>query len=468
MRAAVSLLSFVAFTADVRAEAPPDFTSLPTDAALGALIREAIAAVPELREARARVLAEKQRVPQVGALPDPVLSLGIQNDGFERIQVGTMETSFFSIGVSQQLPWPGKRGLRARAAELGARQVAENVTRIELEVEGDVRRRYLDLLLARERLVLLDRLTELWKQSGSLAQSRYEVGSAPQSDILRAQLEGSRLEQRRFALQATMRASQEALNRLRNRPLDEPIATVANLRDLPDPAIGPVEQEVADAEARSPELRASRIGIRRSEAQIDLARSDRLPDFGVSAAIMPRGGLEPMWQVAVSVNLPFLWGRSARRAAITEARTASEADQRASEAIAQVLRLRIGERRALLAAVRETLRVYRDGLLVQSRATVDSTLAQYRVGRVTFASVLEALAGYIADEDAYLEAIVAAQRIAIERAEMSLDPVETSTSGGMATSGMAGAARAGATGPRAAAAAAGDEGAARPAGMGGM
>ncbi len=46
---------------------------------------------------------------------------------------------------------------------------------------------------------------------------------------------------------------------------------------------------------------------------------------------------------------------------------------------------------------------------------------QYRVGRVTFASVLEAIAGVIDDEDGYLQTVAAAQRVAIAAAEVSLD-----------------------------------------------
>ena len=63
----------------------------------------------------------------------------------------------------------------------------------------------------------------------------------------------------------------------------------------------------------------------------------------------------------------------------------------------QVLRQRVAERRAALAAQLETVRIFRQGLLVQSQATTESALAQYRVGKVTFASVLDANAGWLSD-----------------------------------------------------------------------
>ena len=77
----------------------------------------------------------------------------------------------------------------------------------------------------------------------------------------------------------------------------------------------------------------------------------------------------------------------------------------------------------LLDALLETNRLYRSGLLVQSEATVSSTMAQYGVGRVTFASVLDALAGYLNDVNGFFESVAAAQRIAIAQREVSLESV---------------------------------------------
>ena len=104
----------------------------------------------------------------------------------------------------------------------------------------------------------------------------------------------------------------------------------------------------------------------------------------------------------------------------SEARAAASGD--GVEAVRQVLRQRVSERVRLLGSLVESARLYRDGLLVQSRATAESTMAQYRVGRVTFASVLEAVGGAVTDEDGALQAVAAAERVAIAAAEVSLEP----------------------------------------------
>jgi hypothetical protein len=91
-----------------------------------------------------------------------------------------------------------------------------------------------------------------------------------------------------------------------------------------------------------------------------------------------------------------------------------------------------------LGALLEANHLYRTGLLVQSDATVSSTLAQYQVGRVTFASVLEALAGYLSDVNGFYDSVAAAQRIAIAERELSLEAPGGPVAGGMGGSAMPG------------------------------
>ncbi len=463
--AALLLLAPPAAPAD---GAPPGLPALPADPVLDRLVEESVAARPELRQAEAVVRAERERVPQAGALPDPVLSLGIQNDGFQEITVGQMDTSFYQVMLSQGIPWPGKRGLRTDVARLAADEAAASLGRARLTTEADVRRGYLELLWARDRLGLLGQLEEIWQTSLGTARARYEAGDGAQSDVLRAQLELNRLRQRRWALEAGERTAVQTLNRLRGRPVDEPIATEASLRTLELPVLAGDAAAVADALARSPELAQARLAAARAGKAASLARRERYPDLGVSAAVMPRGRFDPMWSAGVSIGLP-LWSSRKQGRAVAESEAREDASGRAAEAIEQVLRLRVAERHTAYAAALATIGLLREGLLVQSRATTQSTLAQYRVGKVTFASVLEANAGYVADEESFLAAVAEAQRLAIAAAEVSLEPARFAGGGG-GGGAMPGAGAAGAGGMAAGAGAAGAPAAAPAAGStsGGM
>lgn len=414
---------------------PPE---LPTDPTLAKLLGEALSARPELRQAEAQVRAARERVPQAGALPDPTLQLGIQNDGFGRLMIGEMEGSFYSIMASQAFPFPGKQGLRTEVAQLGADAASAQVARARLTVEAEVRRGYLDLLLVRERLALLGRLERLWRQSSDTARVRYETGDGAQSDFLRAQLELNRLRQRRLALEAEQRTRVQTLNRLVGRALDAPLKTEARVRDLGVPALPEAKAALEDALARSPELAEARVASAQAQRQVALAERERLPDFVVSAGVMPRGGeFPPMWQANIGITLP-VWGGRKQGRAVAESGALAEARTRATETLEQVLRLRVEERLTALAALRDSVAIFQSGLLEQSAATAESTLSQYRVGRASFASVLEANAGVIADEESYLQTLADAQRLAIAQAEVSLEPTAGLGAGSLGASGMSG------------------------------
>lgn len=408
----------------------------PADPTLAALIDEALAARPELKVARATVDAERARVPQAGALPDPMLQVGWQNDGFTSIELGSMEGSYVSIMASQTFPWLGKRALRREVAALDVSRASQAVARWRLSTEAEVRRSYLALVLVRDRLALLGELEQVWQRSLGAARARLEAGTGAQSDLLRAQLELGRIKQRRIALALEDVVGVQALNRLRDHPLDEPIATATAVHELPALAGFADAFAVDDALARSPELAAARLGVRSATSSVALAKKGFYPDLEIGAGIMIRGSMPPMWLVTVGGAVPLFAGRKQRRA-VDESRALDRVAQEQVRAIEQVLRLRTAERRASFLALVETIALYDQGLLTQSAATAESTLTQYAVGRVTFAAVLDANAGFIADREGYLQAVVAAHRLLIAEAEVSLEPTP-GLGGGVGGAGMPG------------------------------
>ncbi|BDU74065.1 TolC family protein [Mesoterricola silvestris] len=412
----------------------------PEDPQLASLIQEALARNPDAARSSAMARAEKERIPQAGALPDPVLSLGLQNDGFKKLQIGQMETSYYSIMVTQPLLWPGKRGLRGDIARMGSQAAMESLSRVRLTLEADIRRGYVALLLVRSQLRLLDQQALFLQQAETTARVRYEVGQGAQVDLLRAQLERTRLEQSRLDLQSEERATLAALNRLRALPPDAPLATERTLEQQPDPA--PIRATEADgARNLSPELKAARIAVDQAGKSLELARLDRRPDFAVTAGYMPRGGFDPMWTASVSITLP-VWQKRKQAQAVVEQEHRRRASGSEVESLEALIGQRVQERAAQMDAALGVLRVYRSGLLVQSETSFRATLAQYGVGKVPFLSVLEALNGWIADQSGLLQAQARAQAIAIAQRELNLGsvpPIGSTSLGGTALGGGGGA-----------------------------
>ena len=431
MRAPLRLLPALVLLAPALAQVPQPEPFSP-DPVLSGLIREALAEHPDLRRADAAVRMDEERVPQAGVLPDPSISLGLQNDGFQKLQIGRMETSFYSVAFTQPLPWPGKRALRQQVAALAVDFSDATRVRVQLGLEADVRRGYAALLLIREQRHLQGQQALFLEQAEQLARTRYEVGQGSQGDLLRAQLERTRLQQAVWSLEAEERSAVAGLNRLRQHEPADPIPTTAVLADLPEPATLAPEA----VEARSPELASARATVKQTEKQLELAKLDRRPDFALTAGIMPRGAFDPMWQVGISISLP-IYGRTKQQRAVAEHEHHRQGQGSEVESVRTLLRQRTEERTLQITALRRIRDLYREGLLVQSEASFRASLAQYEAGRAPFLGALEALNGWVGDQAAFLQTQAQLQAQHIALAECALGPTVPVAGGSLGSASIA-------------------------------
>lgn len=392
---------------------------------LAALVAEALSANPDLLAALDAAEAARQRPTQAGALADPMLSLLYTNDSW-RPTLGAREMTTLGVMASQVLPWPGKRGLRTAVARQDVRLAQERLERARLGVVAGVKRAYWSLVLAQETLALLTARAAVTQDAEAAARARYAVGQGAQQDVLRAQLEVTRAEQERIEQQGEAEVRSAELRRLLGRPPDAPPPPLAPL------GLRPRQLDAAllfgEAEARSPELRSAAAAEERERLAGQLARADFRPDFTLQAAYMNRGGLDPMWQAGVGVNLPS--SRASRRAALEEAEARRRSATHQYEAVRAQLRYRTEERAAQLRTAESLARLYADGLIPQGRLAYEGAIAGYRAGRVPFLAVQEALASLYGDRLAYLRVLAAHEQALTALEEASLEQTSTMPSGG--------------------------------------
>lgn len=417
MRMYVPMALALATAAWAQAPATPPSAS---DPVLESLIREALDRSPDLARSANLIAAEKERIPQARALPDPTVSVGIQNDGFDRITVGEpMMDSYYQLMVTQPFYGPGKRRAKAEVARLGAEVAEAAVGRERLTLKADVKRAYYGLLLVRDQKRLLEVQAPLLEQAEAIARTRYQVGQGSQADLLRAQLARTRLVQTRLSLDSEERTTLAGLNRLRAMQPDTPVPTTRVFAQIPDPA--PIAVDAAVSQ-QSPELAVAQASVRQAEKSLELAKVNRRPDFSVTAGVMPREPLDPMWTFSVGVTVP-LWAKNKQQRAVAEQELRRQAQGSQVEGLGHLLKERTADRAARMDSALALLKLYREGLLVQSEGAFRASLAQYETGKAPFTSVLESLNGWIADQSGLLQTQAQAQAIAIAQEELALGPV---------------------------------------------
>ena len=402
------------------------------DPVLGALIEEALSRNPDVAAARQAAVAAGQRPAQARSLPNPMVSTAYTNDGWAP-SLGTMEDSNLAFMASQELPYPGKRGLRGQIASREAGQVEQQAERIARSITATVKRAYYGLLLSRNLMDLIRDQEEIWKQIEGVARARYAVGQGAQPDVLRVQVEVTRIEQLLAEQEAEAEIRKAELNRLLARPADAEVETPARLalRRVE----GRLDELIEWASSISPEVKGAGLGIERASLAVDLARKEFKPDFSVQSQYMNRGGLPPMWQAGVGISFPVY--RKRLGAGLAEAEARLRSSRSAIESVRLQLRFRTQERLTQLKTTEKVATLYGEGIVPQDRMSLEAALANYQTGKVPFITVLESLTTLYNDRATHLRLLASHEQTLASLEEASLDPTSgmVSGSGGMAVGG---------------------------------
>jgi len=197
---------------------------------LAELLAEAEASSPGIAAARRTAEAMAARVPQAAALPDPMVGVGVMNFPIADPSLSREMMTMTTIQLSGQVPFFGKLGLRESVARFEAEAAEWAVERVNQEIAADVKAAYYRIWFVDRALDVTQRNEMLVGEFAQLTAAKYGVGTGAQPDVLKAQVERTRLGDQFVALREQRASAVARLNALLARPTDTPLPAV----DLPD------------------------------------------------------------------------------------------------------------------------------------------------------------------------------------------------------------------------------------------
>jgi len=368
--------------------------------AIAALLEDARAHNPEIRAADARYQAMRRRPIQERTLPDPTVGALYHNEDFDRLTLGESEFSFFEFSAEQEVPFPGKLGLRGDIA--GSEAEREGAMRDEtvLMVLAKVAATYAELAVVDRSTDILDESIATLELMVEQAGESYGVGTATQADVLRAELERGALRERLTMLAQKRTAAEAGINALLARPADESVARGV-LPDAPPP-LDSLEGWARRVEDQAPAVRAAREDVLKSQLALKLAEREYLPDFTFMGAYTNKSRLLPEWELGMRIRVPlYFWRR--QRAGVTEAAYAQTAAEHSQRNVRVTLQGRLRELHSMAEAGLRLVDLYHDTLIPQASLTFESTRASYAVGRVDFLTMLSAFSALLEYRVRYAE-----------------------------------------------------------------
>ncbi len=295
-----------------------------------AALERAAANAPSVKANAAGVDASRSASIAAGRLPDPTLSVGLDNfpvSGPPAFTFNRDSMTMARVGIEQAFPNPAKRrAQRGRAqADIG---VAEAGLAVETQtVRLETALAWVDLYYAKRRLAQLQLLDASLNDLQDTVSARLASGAARPSQSLEPEQLRAAVNDRRSELTAEVAKAQARLVRLTG----DAQADVSG-----NPPVLEVDGAVLRAGLASlPRLQALDADARVADAGTELARADKRPDWRVNTSYGRRDPLYgDMVSVGVSIDLPFFGKRrqdpliAARESQASRARLMRDAGER--------------------------------------------------------------------------------------------------------------------------------------------
>ena len=373
---------------------------------------------PGLRSAYNRWIADLKNSDYAGSLPDPMFNYTYFVEHVET-RVGPQEQRF---GLRQSFPWFGTLGAKEAMSFAMAQASYQRFQAAKLELFFDVKAAYYDYYFLGQDLSITRENFDLLTFWESVAQSKYKVGLKRHPDLMKAQVELGKLEDRLRTLQEQENPKAARLRALLNLPenVDLPLPpsiAVAEASLIKDSVINLITQN-------NPGLRALERLVESKQAGERIAAKQALPSFSIGVDYIQTGeamnpnmldsGKDP-WMIGASISLPIWFGKNgARKKEAAANRRVAEYTLNDSRnrlvAIAEQILFEYSD------ALRKT-RLYRDGLVPKAEQSLNASYSSYQAGETDFLNVLDAQRQLL---DFQLTVAREQSRLAIKRAQLEM------------------------------------------------
>jgi outer membrane protein, heavy metal efflux system len=379
-----------------------EMTGMPTP--LATLISEAQSNNTQLSAADHAWKAATHVAQQVTALPDPQFTVQSLSVGSPKPFAGFSNSNFAYIGfgASQELPYAGKLRLKGDVANREADMQQAQAELLCTSITDQIKLLYLRLAYLGATLSILGRNDAVLKPLIETGLSQYSLGQGSQADVLKAQIEHTKILREVTMHHQEMGQLQASLKELLHRP-----QTSADI--IPEPlSITPLQHTAEELQnlviAHNPAVSVDTADVHKQDAQLKSAQREGKPDFNVGYMFQQTGrGYRDYYVLTVSMRLPR---RKRVEAGVAEAAESLEQSKQALDSQVQQQLAEVQKQYIAVTNTAELMKEYQDGLLPQAEAAFDAEQTAYRSGKQMFAPVLSSLLDVLSFEHDYQQALL--------------------------------------------------------------
>jgi outer membrane protein, heavy metal efflux system len=378
-----------------------DMSAMPTP--LAQLIAEAEANNTQISAADHSWKAATHVAQQVTTLPDPQFTVQQFSVGSPKPFAGFSNSDFayIGLGASQDLPYPGKLRLKGEVANREADTQHAQADVLRSSIAEQIKLVYL-------RLAYLDATLAILHQNDAVLQpliqnglSRYSVGQGSQADVLKAQIEHTKILREVTMHHQEMGQLQADLKQLLHRSQDSEDILPEQLAASPLRYTSEALQALV--QSHNPAVHRDANAVQKQDAQLKSAQRDGKPDFNVGYTFEQTGsGYRDYYMLSLNMRLPRRKRVEGEIAEATErlSQSKQELDSQTQQQLAEVQKEYIA-----VTSTEDLLKEYQEGLIPQANAAFHSEEAAYQSNKQQFAPVLSSLLDVLSFEHDYQQAL---------------------------------------------------------------
>jgi cobalt-zinc-cadmium efflux system outer membrane protein len=349
---------------------------------LDGALRLAMQNNPELRAASGRIDAAAGRAYQAKLWSNPELELSGED---WPTGGGGFTDAKKLVGMSQTVPFPGKKKLDKEIGAAGVRVSQAELARRRLELVRDVKVAFFQTLAAERLMEVESELVKVAESSAETARKRVAAGAAPDQEQLRAEIPLEQAQTELAGFQRELVTARQTLALLLGRPdlQDAPVsgalAEAANLSLL--------ERTPEGWLATHPSVVAARTSREQADLELRRARLEPYPDVKFGAA----GGQEAgragsIVQFGLSLPLPIIDRSKGRKQEAQANVLIAKSD---SAAIEQRLLREWGTVSQRLRTAAEQVARYRERILPKANDALRLVQTGFEQGKFDFIDLLD-------------------------------------------------------------------------------
>lgn len=393
------------------AKQPPPVAETPSVESQGVtvedLVKTALEQNPSIKAAQQTVEARKARVIAEKTLPDPMFTFQTMGDPFPfKLQEGDPSSGRFYT-LEQEIPFPGKLGLKGKIAEAEADVQFWNYEQTRRQIASDVKRAFYDHFLIHKSIEIIEENSGVLANFAQVAESKYRVGQGTQQDVLKAQVEISKLIDRREVLDQKRRVSEALLNSLLYRSPDTPMGKPAAFEKA---RLRYTLEELYGLALRdAPALRMQEQEVERSQRAVDLAKRNYYPDFSVGFTVVDRKEMPEMYGLMAKASIPLYFWRK-QRPELNAAKLDLSSAQKQKESVTSTLHYNIRDAYTVATTSERLADLYKTTVVPQASLSLESSFASYQVGAVDFLTLLDSVITLLDYQLKYYESLTEFQK----------------------------------------------------------